>query len=126
MLRWFDINADVRLADIPHRRDYDTWLSRLSQAERNDVFNFVGNFVDSGRIHTSSWMPGPVWKGTPLEAIEKATRGSQQQAGWCFGLILMEVMIGRPEQWYCKKDSERTEGTIYWREVKSNSVRGSG
>jgi len=115
MLRWFDSDGDLTLADMPHRKDYDMWLSRLAPAERNAVFTFIENLIRTGRIHTSSWMPGPDWTDTPLQVIyEKATRESEQQAGWCFGLMLMEAMIQRPEQWYCKKDPEVAEGTIYW------------
>ncbi len=115
MLRWFDSDGDLTLADMPHRKDYDMWLSRLAPAERNAVFTFIENLIRTGRIHTSSWMPGPDWTDTPLQVIyEKATRESEQQAGWCFGLMLMEAMIQRPEQWYCKKDPEVSEGTIYW------------
>src|SRR2546423_2623118 len=115
MLRWFDSEDDLTLADIPHRKDYDLWLSRLTQAEQNEIFLIIKNLVRTGSIHTSSWMPGPDWTNTPLQVIyEKATGTSEKQAGWCFGLMLMETIINLPEQWHCKKDTEVAEGTIYW------------
>jgi len=114
MLRWFDGNHDLTVNDIPHRKDYNEWLNRLS-TERSAVFTYIESLINS-RIHTSSWMPGPNWKNTPLQLIyDKAAKGSRKQAAQCFGLILHEIMINRPEQWYCKKDSEVAEGTIYWR-----------
>jgi hypothetical protein len=115
MLRWFDCDNNITIADIPHRKNYDLWLSRLDAAEQSAIFAFIKSIIRTGSIHTSSWMPGPDWTDTPLQAIyEKATKQSEEQAGWCFGLMLMQTMIRQPEQWYCKKDPEVAEGTIYW------------
>jgi hypothetical protein len=115
MLRWFDSEQDLTLNDIPHRKNYDFWLSRLTSNDRNATFSFIKNLVRTGPVHTSSWMPGPDWGDTPLQVIyDKATSRSEEQAGWCFGLMLMETIINLPEQWYCKKDPEVAEGTIYW------------
>jgi hypothetical protein len=51
----------------------------------------------------------------PAPLYETAANYSEQQAGWCFGLMLMETMIRHDAQWFCKKDPEFTEGTIYWK-----------
>jgi hypothetical protein len=115
MLRWFDGDHNLSVAEIPHRDDYDLWLSRLTNQEQGAIFRFIKSLIRSGSIHTSSWMPGPTWTDTPLQPIyDKATKQSEMQAGWCFGLMLMETVINLPEQWYCKKDPEVAEGTIYW------------
>lgn len=91
-------------------------MANLTDEDRAKIFEYLDGLIESGSIHTSSWLPGSDWRETPLQIIfEKATRYSEQQAGWCFGLMLMERIIKRPEQWYCKKDIEVAEGTIYWR-----------
>jgi hypothetical protein len=117
MLRWFDADQNLAVEDIPHRREYAGWVKRLSRAEQDAAFAYIEQLVEQGGdIHTSSFMPGPDWTGTPLQTLyETAANYSEQQAGWCFGLMLMETMIRRDDQWYCKKDLEFTEGTIYWK-----------
>jgi hypothetical protein len=117
MLRWFESDRDLRVEDMPHQRDYAVWTKRLEAAgQLEGALDFIDSLVEKGSIHTSSWMPGESWVGTPLQPIfEKGTHRSFQQAGWCFGLMLMETLIKRPERWYCKKDPEVAGGTIYWK-----------
>lgn len=62
-----------------------------------------------------SYVPYSYWTHTPLQPLYSvACNCSEQQAGWLFGLMLMEVLIRRPEQWFAKKDPEVAEGTVYW------------
>ena len=93
------------------------WLSRLTPADQEAAFAYIESLVEQdGKVKTSSWMPGPVWTGTPLQALySSGTHRSKQQAGWCFGLMLMQVMIRHRDQWFCKKDPEVAGGTIYWK-----------
>lgn len=116
MLRWFDGDRNELLSEIPHQGEYQLWRSRLTTSELTQIFEHIDGLIETGSLHTSSWLPGSVWTGTPLDLIyEKAARCSEEQAGWCFGLMLRERIIEQPEQWYCKKDPEVAEGTIYWR-----------
>jgi hypothetical protein len=58
----------------------------------------------------SSWIPGPDWgKGDEVyQPIYKTMMHlynsdglAHPRAGWFFGLILMDVMIRRPDHWEC-------------------------
>jgi hypothetical protein len=119
MLRFFDTEENMTIDDIPHRRDYAVWLGRLSREEQDTAFTHIESLIGDHEIRTSSWMPGAEWQGTPLSPLyEKAARYGEQQAGWCFGLMLMQVMIQHPDQWFCKKavaDDEEDVGCMIYR-----------
>lgn len=118
MLRWIDSEENVKK---PSRKEqYDKWVARLSAAELDDIFRHINKLIDrGGEVHTSSYLPGPDWRETPLQVIyERVTRGNKTQAGWCFGLLMMQAIIDRKEQWYCMRpltqDEEGVMGTVYW------------
>jgi hypothetical protein len=63
-------------------------------------------------------MPGSNWEGTPFQAIfEKAARRDRAAAARCFGLMVWEVFMERPERWTSgrfEKDGEEIGSRTYF------------
>ncbi len=115
----YSIDSDVSIKDIPHRRDYDIWRSRITKQEYDAIFNELNRRIETNEVHTSSWIPGADWSGTVFQPIyEKACRRNVDAAAKFFGLILWEVMMHRPEKWSFgryEKDGVPIEGLTYFR-----------
>ena len=75
--------------------------------------------IDADEIHTAGWMPGSDWTDTPFQPIyEKAAQQSFDAAARCFGLMVWEVMMERPERWTSgrfEKDGEPIGSRTYFR-----------
>jgi hypothetical protein len=85
---------------IPHKKEYEIWKSRLTQEQFEVIRAELDRRIEGGEVHTSSWIPGENWTGTVFEPIyEVACRRNVEAAALCFGLILWEVMMRRPENW---------------------------
>jgi len=117
-----------------HKKDYNTWTRRLSKFELDSIQEALNNYIDypdqpnnlldsildgKRRIITSSWVPGNNWTGTPFQAIyEKACNYNEESAAKCFGLILQEIIIKRPETWmfgrYKMSDDRPIKGMTYF------------
>lgn len=104
---------------IPHHREYRVWRSRLSETQFQRIVTKLNSMIDSDEVHTSSWMPGSNWRGTVFEPIWNiACRGNDAAAALCFGLILWEVMMLRPDEWSFgrfEKNGTPIEGMTYFR-----------
>ncbi len=104
---------------VPHEREFRIWTSRLSAAEMKAIKDELNRRVDGGEIHTSSWIPGSNWGGTAYQPIwEKACMKNVEAAAKCFGLILWQVMMERPEMWAFGRYKLRDvpiEGMTYFR-----------
>ena len=63
-------------------------------------------------------MPGHDWTGTVFEPIYfKAARSSYEQSAKCFGLMVWEVFMERPERWASgkfEKDGEPIGSRTYF------------
>lgn len=101
---------------IPHLSEYEVWKSRLTPKQFQAIVEELNSRVDGSKVHTSSWMPGPDWSHTVFQPIyEQACGRDNQSAAMCFGLILWEVMMNRPETWYfCKDPESGIKGTRYF------------
>ena len=104
---------------IPHRAEYEAWISRLSEQELDAIRQELNSRIAGGEVHTSSWIPGGDWTGTVFQPIyEKACRRDPDAAGRCFGLILWVVMMDHPDKWgygRYEKDGVPIEGLTYFR-----------
>ena len=111
----FNIDKE-RITAVPHHSEYSVWRRRLVQSNDLDpIKNELNLKVDGGDIHTSSWMPGNDWRKTPFQPIYDVACGNVEEfSGYCFGLILWEVMMERDEDW-CFIKSENILGTTYFR-----------
>jgi hypothetical protein len=117
----FNVDREL-VTEVPHAKDYKDWCSRLSAAELDEIRKALNARIGQCDIHTSSWMPGSNWQGTAYQPIyDKACNQSFQQSGWFFGLILWDVMVDRPEEWYFIKDPNGDIlGTTYFRPRNGN------
>lgn len=117
MLYSFDSNQYIM--DIPHRREFDIWRSRLTDEQFDAIRTDLLRRIEGGEVHTSSWMPGSDWTGTVFESIyTHACRRDINASGRCFGLFLWVVMMDHPEVWgfgRYEKDGIPIEGLTYFR-----------
>jgi hypothetical protein len=122
MLIDFD-HGGVVVTKVPFQRDFRLWKGRMTATEIADVKNEIHRMLHSGEVHTTSWMPGSDWNGTPFQIIfEKGTRHSFAQAAMCFGLFVNECVLERcqnfDERWgfkHCEKDGYPIKGRTYFR-----------
>ncbi len=108
----FALNGS-QITKIPRvRRDaYAIWRSRLSDDGYDGVIQALNAYVDrilaeGKECFTSSFVPGSDWTDTPYQPLYHACNMSVTQAGWFFRLVLWQVMIDRPDEWYFKSTSD--------------------
>lgn len=88
------------ITTVPHEKEFKTWVSRLSTSEIQAIKDELNSRIDNNEVHTSSWMPGRNWGGTVFNPIwETACKKNFESAAKCFGLILWQVMMERPDYW---------------------------
>jgi len=101
-------------------KDFVRWCTRLGPDHVEKIEAEINRMIDEkpNRIHTSSWMPGNDWTGTPFQAIyEIACEFDQYQSALCFGLMVQHVFLTRPEMWYFgkfEKDGDEIRGLTYF------------
>jgi hypothetical protein len=115
----FDLMTKRPITSVPYAAEYRTFMSRLTPEETQDIKAEINAMIDGDEIHTAGWMPGDDWRGTPFQAIyEKAARSSFNASAKCFGLIVWEVFMERPENWTSgrfEKDGEEIGSRTYFR-----------
>ena len=104
---------------IPHKKDYDIWISRLSNDEINAIEEKLNEMIEGDEIHTAGWMPGNEWEGTVFMPIyEKACRFNEEMSGMCFGLFVWVVLSRRNECWgfgRYEKDGIKIKSMTYFK-----------
>lgn len=96
----YSLDKHQIISTIPYEKQYRVWYNRLSAVQLQAINRELNKKIDKAGIHTSSWMPGSNWIGTVFQPIwEIACQKNQDAAAKCFGLILWEVMMQRPETW---------------------------
>ena len=121
------VPENYEVTDIPNRfrRQFNLWVGRLNQTQIRNIEEHLNRMLDEvaalparRRYCNASWLPGDDWRGTPLQDIYAvACDENEEQAGWCYGLMLMRAVINRTgEDWCCYKDydSENITGTFYY------------
>ena len=107
------------IQDIPHRPFYDACKKRLTTAELDAMKSHLNSMIDSDEVHTSSWMPGSDWNGTPFQPIyDKACGQDLDASGRFFGLLVWIVFQERTEAWSFgryEKDNIPIKGMTYFR-----------
>lgn len=114
------INIDDRspITYIPHQPEYQVWKHRLTEEEYEGLVAKLTERINSDSIHTSSWIPGSDWTGTPYQIIyEKACGEDERQAAFFFGLILWDAVMRHPDTWAMGKYNidKGILGTTYFR-----------
>jgi hypothetical protein len=114
-----DLMSEKPITRVPYAGDYQRYLSRMTPTEIDAIRDALNAKIDGTEIQTSSWMPGADWTGTPYQAIyEKAARFNEELAAKCFGLMVWDVFMRRPERWTSgrfEKDGEPISGRTYFR-----------
>ena len=109
---------DKPITRIPHLKEFKSSTSHMSQEEYKAVIQTLNDKIDGGEVHTSSWMPGGNWQGTPFQTIyEKACGHNVAAAGECFGIFVWITMMNRPEKWSFgryEKDGAAIKGITYF------------
>lgn len=96
----YSLDTMKKITSVPHEREFIAWTRRLSPAEMQAIKDELNRRINGGEVHTSSWIPGRDWTGTPFQPIwEKACQRNVDAAAKCFGLILWQVMMEHPEPW---------------------------
>ena len=109
----------ARIKSVPYQTDYRLFLSRLTAGEIASIKEALNAKIEGSEIETAGWMPGSNWEGTPYQAIyEKAARRDETAAARCFGLMVWEVFMERPERWTSgrfEKDGKPIGSRTYFR-----------
>jgi hypothetical protein len=110
-----------RVTTVPHKRDYDIWMSRLDSSDVSAIEAEFERLVDlAGKeVVTAGWLPGSDWTGTPFYPIyEKAARLDFAASGKCFGLMLWVYFMEHPDDWSFgrfEKDGVEIQSMTYFR-----------
>jgi hypothetical protein len=99
------------------KQKYD-WLIKQLGADLAPIEARLNSMIDADRIHTSSWMPGSDWTGTPFRRIYEVSGQDVEEAAKNFGLIVWSVFEKRPERWasaHGMKDGKEIRGRTYFR-----------
>jgi hypothetical protein len=114
-----DMMSGKEIRSVPYDREFRDFMSRLSVEEIGAIKECLNQMIDGDEIHTAGWMPGHDWTRTPFEPIYfKAARQSYEASARCFGLMVWEVFMERPERWTSgrfEKDGQEIGSRTYFR-----------
>lgn len=95
-----DMMTSKVITAVPYAGEYRMFMSRLSEDDIRSIKAALNAKIDGTEIQTAGWMPGSNWEGTPYQVIyEQAARRDVNAAARCFGLMVWEVFMERPERW---------------------------
>ena len=113
-----DMMSGVPITRTPYEQEYRRFMSQMSPAEIAAAKAHLDAMIEGTEIQTAGWMPGKDWTDTPLQPIyEKAAKYSEEAAARCFGLMVWEVFMERPEKWTSgrfEKDGEPIGSRTYF------------
>ena len=96
----WDVYKNKGINNIPHKKEYDIWISRMSKDEIRNIKAEILKRIKGDEIATAGWIPGSHWRGTPfLPIYEKACYCDEVASGKCFGLIVWETMMEHEDYW---------------------------
>ena len=119
MLLDFD-HAGKLITAVPFQSEFQQWKSRMTAPDKAAIKLAIHQLLDSGEVHTTSWIPGPNWGGTPFDPIySDGTKRDPVAAAKCFGLFVWECVLEREhEAWgsgHYEKDGYPIKGRTYFR-----------
>ena len=113
-----DLMSGQRIERVPYDGEFKLFMGRLSADEIASAKARLNEMIDGTEIQTAGWMPGGDWTGTPFQPIyEKAARFNEDTAARCFGLLVWQVFMERPEKWASgrfEKDGEPIGSRTYF------------
>ena len=118
----YDLMSGNLIERMPYETEYRRFMSRMLPGEIDAIKDRLNEMIEGTEIQTAGWMPGADWSDTPFDPIyRKAARCNQEIAARCFGLIVWEVFMERPERWTSgrfEKDGEPIGSRTYFRTDK--------
>jgi hypothetical protein len=129
MLLDFD-HGGRAISGVPFQPELGFWKRRIGTLSISASKAEIHRMLGSGEVHTTSWMPGRDWTGTPFDPIYLALN-DEILAAKCFGLLVMECVLERsngvateigicsgPEDWgsgHYEKEGYPIKGRTYFR-----------
>lgn len=115
----FTLNKE-KITDIPHKREYNLWRSRLSEEDhekiKEELKKELDRAVKDGKgMRTSSHVPGSDWRGKPYQAIyEKACDRNERHSAFFFGLLMWKAVMDHEKSWTFIKRDDIAKGMTYF------------
>ena len=95
-----DMMSGKIIVQVPFIQQYRAWMALMTAAEIIAIKSELNSMIDGTEIQTAGWMPGADWRGTPFQPIyDKAAHSNPGIAAQCFGLMVWDVFMARPEKW---------------------------
>lgn len=114
----FDMMTGKPITKVPYEIEYRRYMAAMSPTEIAAIKRQLNSMIDGTEIQTAGWMPGSDWTGTVFEPIYfKAASQSYSASAKCFGLMVWEVFMERPERWTSgrfEKDGEPIGSRTYF------------
>jgi hypothetical protein len=114
-----DMMTGKPITHVPYEAEYRRYMSAMMPSEIAAIKATLNEMIDGTEIQTAGWMPGSDWTGTVFEPIYfKAAGQSYTTSAKCFGLMVWEVFLERPERWTSgrfEKDGEPIGSRTYFR-----------
>jgi len=96
----WDVYTDKEIKRIPHKKEYDIWMSRLSSQQIEEIKEEIRQKIAGDEVATAGWIPGSDWSNTPFHPIwGTACRRDQTSAGMCFGLLVWVTLMEHEAYW---------------------------
>lgn len=125
MLEWFENGSQIFEIPLRRREFFNNGKKNLSLKELEDLKNYVNEIIDKVLISKSAdnkffvpgWEATGSWENTPLQIIwEKVYKHDHEYCALWYGLLVMEVLIERGEDWKAIKTNYNKdfEQMTYW------------
>lgn len=92
----YSIETGKYVERLPHKKEFDSWMKKLPQADYDNIIDALNDKIDSKEINTSSWMPGDEWNSV-YKPIAIACGNDKDASGLFFGLILFDLLMKRDD-----------------------------
>jgi hypothetical protein len=113
-----DMMSGKPITKMPYAAHYRRYMAAMSPEEIAAIKARLNGMIDGTDIKTAGWMPGSDWTGTVFEPVYfKAANQSYSESAKCFGLMVWEVFMERPERWTSgrfEKDGEPIGSRTYF------------
>ena len=90
--------------ELPHKNEYDRWMRNIKATDYQRVEDELNRIIDekvaAGEPVTTGWIVPTILDGTPFIALYEACNKCETHTGLFLGLIVFDIMMHRPEQWY--------------------------
>ena len=117
-----DFMSGKPITQVPFEKEFRRFMERMTADDIAGIKRRLNEMIDGTEIKTAGWMPGKDWSDTPFHPIwEKAARRNVDVAARCFGLMVWQVFMERPEDWTSgrfEKNGEPIGSRTYFRPRK--------